>query len=79
MRYALNGSRTPLGRRSRAEASSSSRGTHRGPVDVEPARRLAARPRADLGAEGEKVARLVDAVVAWAVKDRELKHALLRT
>ncbi|WP_327341373.1 hypothetical protein [Streptomyces europaeiscabiei] len=68
-----------MGRRSRAEASSSSRGTRRGPVHVEPARRLAAQPRADLGVEGEKAARLVDAAVAWAVKGRELKHALLRT
>ncbi|MCX4993711.1 hypothetical protein [Streptomyces sp. NBC_00568] len=45
----------------------------------EPARRLAAQLRADLGAEGEKAARMVDAAVAWGVKDRELKHAPLRT
>lgn len=54
------------------------RGARREPVHVEPARRLAVHLRADLGADGEKAARLVDAAVAWAVKDRELKQALLR-
>ncbi|MFD7704158.1 hypothetical protein [Streptomyces caelestis] len=54
-------------------------GAHREPVHVEPARRLAAHLRADFGTAGEKTARMVDAAVAWAVKDRELKHALLHT
>lgn len=54
-------------------------GVRREPGHAEPARRLAAQLRAGFGAEGEKAARLVDAAVAWAVKDRELKHALLRT
>jgi hypothetical protein len=54
-------------------------GARREPVQDEPARRLAAQLRAGFGAEGEKAARMVDAAVAWAVKDRELKHALLRT
>jgi len=54
-------------------------GAPREPVHVEPARRLAAQLRAGLGTGGEKAARLVDAAVAWAVKDSELKWALLRT
>ncbi|MFH0246437.1 hypothetical protein ACGRHY_29360 [Streptomyces sp. HK10] len=54
------------------------RGTRREPAHVEPARRLAAYLRADLGAGGETAARLVDEAVHWALKDRELKHALLR-
>ncbi|MEU2354562.1 hypothetical protein ABZ599_16595 [Streptomyces misionensis] len=53
------------------------RGARREPVHAEPARRLAAELRAGFGAEGEKAALLVDAAVAWAVKDHELKHALL--
>ncbi|KNE81404.1 hypothetical protein AB0B04_18755 [Streptomyces xinghaiensis] len=53
------------------------RGARREPIHAEPARRLAAHLRAGLGADGEKAARLVDEAVAWAVKDRELKHALL--
>ncbi|MFD7919715.1 hypothetical protein ACFV3R_10860 [Streptomyces sp. NPDC059740] len=56
----------------------SQRGVRKEPVHVEPARRLAAHLRADLGADGEKAALLVDEAVAWALKDRELKHALLR-
>jgi hypothetical protein len=55
------------------------RGVRREPGYAEPARRLAAQLRACFGAEGEKTARRVDAAVAWAVKDRELKRALLRT
>lgn len=55
------------------------RGARREPVHVEPARRLAAQLRVGFGAQGEKAARMVDAAVAWAVKDRELKHALLWT
>ncbi|MFG3590513.1 hypothetical protein [Streptomyces sp. NPDC047990] len=55
------------------------RGARRESAHVEPARRLAAQLRAGLGADGEKAARLVDEAVAWALKDRELKHALLRT
>ncbi|MGW4825197.1 hypothetical protein ACWEP4_41450 [Streptomyces sp. NPDC004227] len=55
------------------------RGARREPVHAEPARRLAAQLRADLGADGEEIARRVDAVVAWAVKDRGLQQALLRT
>ncbi|MEW2291008.1 hypothetical protein [Streptomyces sp. NPDC047841] len=54
------------------------RGARQEPAYAEPARRLAAQLRAGLGADGEKAARLVDEAVAWAVKDRELKHALLR-
>lgn len=54
------------------------RGARREPVHAEPARRLAAQLRVGLGADGEKAARLVDAAVAWAVKDHELEHALLR-
>lgn len=54
------------------------RGARREPGHAEPARRLAAQLRAPLGADAEKAARLVDEAVAWAVKDRELKHALLR-
>lgn len=54
------------------------RGARREPAHVKPARRLAAQLRAGFGAEGEKTARLVDAAVAWALKDRELKHALLQ-
>lgn len=53
-------------------------GARREPVHVKPARRLATQLRADLGTGGEKAARLVDEAVAWALKDRELKHALLR-
>ncbi|MDX3695021.1 hypothetical protein PV726_32725 [Streptomyces europaeiscabiei] len=55
------------------------RGARREPVHAEPARRLAAHLRADLGADADKAARLVDEALAWALKDRELKHALLRT
>ncbi|MEV0210843.1 hypothetical protein AB0H97_37250 [Streptomyces sp. NPDC050788] len=54
------------------------RGVRREPVHAEPARRLAAELRAALGADGENAARLVDQAVAWAVKDRALKHAVLR-
>ncbi|MGW2767328.1 hypothetical protein [Streptomyces sp. NPDC001275] len=54
------------------------RSARREPAHAEAARRLAARLRADLGAEGETAARLVDEAVAWALKDLELKHALLR-
>jgi hypothetical protein len=50
----------------------------REPVHAEPARRLAAHLRADLGADGEKAARLVDEALAWALKDSGLKQALLR-
>ncbi|WP_151484229.1 hypothetical protein [Streptomyces albicerus] len=55
------------------------RGARPEPARAEAARRLAALLRAGLGAEGETAARLVDEAVAWALKDRELKHALLRT
>ncbi|SEE34212.1 hypothetical protein [Streptomyces sp. KS_5] len=55
------------------------RDARREPAHAEPARRLADRLRADLGADGENPARLIDAAVVWALKDRELKHALLRT
>ncbi|MFE5857808.1 hypothetical protein ACFQ61_31915 [Streptomyces sp. NPDC056500] len=53
-------------------------GARREPVHAEPSRRLAAQLRASLNTDGDKAARLVDAAVAWAVKDRELKHTLLR-
>ncbi|WP_030872366.1 hypothetical protein [Streptomyces sp. NRRL S-37] len=53
-------------------------GARREPAHVEPARRLAAQLRAGFGADGEKTAHLVDAAVAWALKDRALKHALLQ-
>lgn len=59
-------------------AKSGPHGAYREPVHAEPARRLAARLRADLGAEGEKAARLVDDALAWALKDSGLKQALLR-
>ncbi|MFI8932371.1 hypothetical protein ACIG3E_32490 [Streptomyces sp. NPDC053474] len=49
------------------------------PAHVEPARRLAAQLLAGLGVGGEEAACRVDEAVAWAVKDHELKHALLRT
>jgi len=54
------------------------RGARKEPVHAEPARRLAAHLRADLGPDGEKTARRVEEAVAWALKDRALKHALLR-
>jgi hypothetical protein len=55
------------------------RGARREPAHAEPTRRLAAQLRASFGSEGEKAVSMVDAAVAWAVKDRELKHALLYT
>ncbi|MFB6931268.1 hypothetical protein [Streptomyces chartreusis] len=55
------------------------RGARREPAHAEVARRLSAQLRADLGADAEKAARLVDEAVSWALKDLELKHALLRT
>ncbi|MEV8544383.1 hypothetical protein [Streptomyces sp. NPDC051572] len=60
-------------------AKLSPRGPRREPVHTEPARRLAAQLRADLGADGEETARRVDEAVAWALKGRDLRHALLRT
>ncbi|MBW8797848.1 MAG: hypothetical protein JF597_30960 [Streptomyces sp.] len=54
------------------------RSVRREPVHTEPVRRLAAHLRADLGADGEKAARLVDEAMAWTLKDSGLKQALLR-
>lgn len=61
------GKYTPLLRK-----ANSPRFASKEPAHAEPARRLAACLRADLGAEGEKAARLVDDALAWAVKAREL-------
>ncbi|MFB0619474.1 hypothetical protein [Streptomyces sp. AGS-58] len=60
-------------------AKAGPRGVSGEPGHAEPARRLATQLRAGFGAEGEKAARLVDAAVAWAVKDRHIKNALLST
>jgi hypothetical protein len=54
------------------------RSVRREPVHAEPVRRLAAHLRADLGADGEKAARLVDEALTWALKDSGLKQALHR-
>ncbi|MFD0078544.1 hypothetical protein ACFVIY_39780 [Streptomyces sp. NPDC127166] len=61
------------------EATVAPRRPRKEPAHLEPARRLAARLRLDLGIDAETAARRVDDALAWALKARELSWTLIKT